>query len=195
LKRAKNQASARPGRFHRAGPPSPCGRRIVADSAGERVSEQKAEIAVATVMVTANCRKNWPVMPPRKAVGTKTAQSTSAIETSAPPTSVMVSSAASRGALPPARWCSTFSTTTIASSTTMPTASTSPNSVRLLIEKPSALNAAKVPTSETGMARIGITAARQRCRNRMTTSTTSRTASSIVVISSDTLSAMKPVGS
>ena len=45
---------------------------------------------------------------------------------------------------------STFSTTTIASSTTRPIASTSPNSVSVLIEKPSALITAKVPISETG---------------------------------------------
>ena len=51
---------------------------------------------------------------------------------------------------------STFSTTTIASSTTMPMASTRPNSVSLLMENPNAAMTAKVPTSETGMATIGI---------------------------------------
>ena len=54
-----------------------------------------------------------------------------------PPTSSMVRCAASRGLMPGARLRSTFSTTTMASSTTMPTASTRPNSDRLLIEKPS----------------------------------------------------------
>ncbi len=44
----------------------------------------------------------------------------------------------------------TFSTTTIASSTTRPIASTSPNSESVLIEKPSTRISANVPISETG---------------------------------------------
>ena len=75
---------------------------------------------------------------------------------------------------------STFSTTTMASSTTMPTASTSPNSDRLFSEKPNIAMRKNVPISETGMATSGMMAARQVCRNRMTTSTTSRIASRIV---------------
>ena len=61
---------------------------------------------------------------------------------------------------------STFSTTTMASSTTMPTASTRPNSDRLLIEMPSAASIEKAPTSDTGMATTGMIVARQLCRNR-----------------------------
>ena len=156
---------------------SSCGTRISEASAGDSVSEQKQEIAVATAMVTANCWKNCPEMPPMNAVGMNTAHSTSAIETSAPPTSSMVFSAASRRLMPCSRWRSTFSTTTMASSTTMPTASTSPNRVRLLIEKPSAAITAKVPTSDTGMAMIGMMAGRQPCRNTSTTMTTSAIAS------------------
>ena len=72
---------------------------------------------------------------------------------------------------------STFSITTIASSTTMPIASTMPNSVSMLIEKPSAVMPMKVPMIETGTARIGISVARRLCRNRNTTSTTSTSAS------------------
>ena len=165
-------------RFQRAGGRfSSCGMRICEASAGDSVSEQKQEIAVATAMVTANCWKNCPEMPPRNAVGTNTAHSTSAIETSAPPTSSMVFSAASRRLMPCSRCRSTFSTTTMASSTTMPTASTRPNSVRLLIEKPSAAITAKVPTSDTGIAMIGMIAGRQPCRNTSTTMTTSTIAS------------------
>ena len=156
---------------------SSCGCRISEASAGDSVSEQKQEIAVATAMVTANCWKNCPEMPPRNAVGTNTAHSTSAIDTSAPPTSSMVRSAASRRLMPCSRWRSTFSTTTIASSTTMPTASTRPNRVRLLIENPSAAITAKVPTSDTGMAMIGMMAGRQPCKNTSTTITTSAIAS------------------
>jgi hypothetical protein len=51
---------------------------------------------------------------------------------------------------------STFSTTTMASSTRMPMASTMPNMVSTLIEKPSASMVAKVPISATGTTRVGI---------------------------------------
>ena len=114
------------------------------------------------------------------AVGTNTAISTRAMATRAPPTSSMVRCAASRGEYPSSRCRSTFSTTTIASSTTMPIASTRPNRDRLFSEKWKAAMTAKVPIRETGMAMIGITAARQDCRKTTTTSTTSTTAISRV---------------
>ena len=83
----------------------------------------------------------------------------------------------------------------MASSTTMPIASTSPNSDRLLSENPSAANMAKVPTSEIGIATIGTIEARQRCKNRITTMTTRMTASKIVFTTSCTDSEMNSVGS
>ena len=61
---------------------------------------------------------------------------------------------------------STASTTTMASSTTSPIASTRPNSDSVLIEKPNSGNMMKVPISETGTASNGISVARQPCRNR-----------------------------
>ena len=76
---------------------------------------------------------------------------------------------------------STFSTTTMASSTTMPMASTRPNSVSVFSEKPSAAMTAKVPISETGIATIGMIAVRQHCRKTMTTRTTRTTASNSVL--------------
>ena len=116
------------------------------------------------------------------AVGTNTAHNTSAVATIGPVTSFIARRVASTGSNPFAMFRSTFSTTTIASSTTIPIASTSPNNDRLLIENPSACITAKVPTSDTGTAASGITDARQVCRNTTTTSTTSSTASSNVVI-------------
>ena len=68
---------------------------------------------------------------------------------------------ASRGFRPASMWCSTASTTTIASSTTMPIASTSPKSVRLLSENPIAAMTAKVPMMATGTAISGMSADRQ----------------------------------
>ncbi|MNS58980.1 hypothetical protein D3C72_919220 [compost metagenome] len=91
-------------------------------------------MAVATAMVTPNWRKNSPEIPGMNAVGMNTAQSTRVIATSAPPISCMVTMVACTGLLPSPRWRSTFSTTTMALSTTIPTASTRPNKVRLLIE-------------------------------------------------------------
>ena len=110
--------------------------------------------------------------------------SVSAIEISAPPTSSIVLWAACKGDMPARMLRSTFSTTTIASSTTMPTASTRPNSDRLLSEMPKATRIVNVPTSETGIAMTGMMAARQFWRNRNTTPTTRRIATKIVTTTS-----------
>src|ERR1022692_3786495 len=96
-------------------------------------------------------------------------------------TSLIANFVASRGDKPSAICSSTFSTTTMASSTTMPMASTKPNSDSVLIEKPKASSTAKVPITDTGTAINGISEARQLCRNTTTTSTTSAMASSKVV--------------
>ena len=79
---------------------------------------------------------------------------------------------------------STFSTTTIASSTTMPTARTRPNRDRLLSDMPKAARIANVPTRETGIATTGMMVARQFCRKRNTTPTTRRIATKIVTMTS-----------
>ena len=54
----------------------------------------------------------------------------------------------------------------------------------MLIEKPSSQSPAKVPISDTGTAIIGISVARQVCRNRNTTASTSSAASKIVMFTS-----------
>ena len=96
--------------------------------------------------------------------------------------------AASCGSVPRSsqRW--TFSTTTIASSTTMPIASTRPNSDSMFSEKSISHITAKVPISDTGIARIGTSEARQLCRKTSTTSATRPTAISSVWIRSVMLS-------
>ena len=53
---------------------------------------------------------------------------------------------------------------------------------------------ANVPISDTGIATIGMIAARHVCRNRMTTSTTSSTASNSVCTTASTEVWMKSVG-
>ncbi len=68
---------------------------------------------------------------------------------------------------------SMFSTTTMASSTTMPMARTSANSRhRVLAEYPTASRTAKVPTIDTGTATKGIRVVLSLPRNRNTTSDT-----------------------
>ncbi|MNN70635.1 hypothetical protein D3C81_1865040 [compost metagenome] len=66
----------------------------------------------------------------------------------------------------------------------MPMASTMPNNVSRLMEKPSMYMPAKVPISDTGIASTGIRVARQFCRKMKTTSTTSTRASKKVWITS-----------
>jgi hypothetical protein len=62
----------------------------------------------------------------------------------------------------------------------MPTASTKPNNVSMLSEKPKACITAQVPISDTGIATTGMRVARQVLRNSSTTSTTRAVASRIV---------------
>src|SRR3569832_1528340 len=114
------------------------------------------------------------------AIGTNTAQRTNAMAMIGPGTSRIALLVASRGERPFSMLRSTFSTTTMASSTTMPMASTSPNKDSALMENPNAYMIAKVPTIDTGTDSSGMIEARQVCRNRMTTSTTNATAVSNV---------------
>jgi hypothetical protein len=72
----------------------------------------------------------------------------------------------------------------MASSTTMPVASTSARSVRMLTEKPTSQIAASVPISATGIVNAGIIVARRSRRKRKITTTTIATASASVLSTS-----------
>ena len=138
-----------------------------------------------TAMVIANCLYMRPVMPPRNATGMNTEHSTSTMEISARLTWCIARSAATAGGT--RSWAmmrSTFSITTIASSTTMPIASTRPNSVSRLTEKPSTCMPKKAPMTDTGTATTGIRVARQLCRKTNTTRVTSSSASNSVFTTS-----------
>ena len=172
---------------------APRGRSRIAARAGESVRELIADSSVDTAMVRANCRKNCPTMPAMKLHGTNTAVSTRATPITGPVTSCIALNDASRGESPCSIHRSTFSTTTIASSTTMPIASTSPNSERLLRLKPRAAMKAKVPTIATGTATSGMSVARQFCRKSSTTRATKRIASRSVLSTSAFDSSMKGV--
>jgi hypothetical protein len=118
----------------------------------------------AALTARPNCRSRRPVVPGRKATGTKTAPSTSVAATIALVTSpIERRTAAARGSPSPSSRA-TFSTTTMASSTTRPMASTSAKSVIVLIDRPIAFRTAKVPTSETGIVTAGMSVVRQSCR-------------------------------
>ena len=65
----------------------------------------------------------------------------------------------------------------MASSTTIPVASTSPNRIRLLRLEPLSFTRLRLPTSATGTARPGIRARRHRPKNSTSTISTSSTAS------------------
>ena len=113
-------------------------------------------------------------MPGMKAQGTNTAIMTMVVAMIGPRTSARPSRVACfRSVAPSSSLRSTFSTTTMASSTTRATASTSPSSVSWLIEKPKAAMKAKVPISETGTAMQGMRVLRQLCRKTNTTTKTS----------------------
>ena len=118
------------------------------------MSELSAEKNVETAMVTANCVKNWPVMPVMNAHGTNTAMSTSEMAMIGEATSSMAGAGRLPRAIPMpcSSLCSTASTTTMASSTTMPMASTSPRRDRLFRLNPITAITANVPMIATGTA-------------------------------------------
>ena len=152
-----------------------------------------AEMIVETAIVTANWRKNWPVIPPRKQHGTNTEESTSVMARIGPVISSMALIVAVRESSPVAISRSMFSSTTMASSTTMPMASTRPKSVRLFSEKPIAAMTANVPIKETGTSIIGRIMAFQSCKKTSTTMPTRMTASRNVLKTSLTDSRMNGV--
>ena len=125
----------------------------------------------------------------------KTADRTEVMATIGPVTSSMALRAASFGVSPSAMWRSTFSTTTIASSTTMPIERTRPKRDKVFSEKPNIYMSANVPTKETGTATRGMIDARQVWRNSTTTMTTSTTASSSVMTTASRDAFTNTVGS
>ena len=70
-----------------------------------------------------------------------------------------------------------FSTTTMASSTTRPIASTIANSVSRLKLNPAAIIRAQTPISDSGIVTTGMMTERNEARNRKITTMTMRTAS------------------
>ena len=98
---------------------------------GVSVSETKADSTTADETVMANSRNSRPTMPPISSSGMNTAISETLIETMVKPISPAPFSAASIGCMPSSMWRKMFSSMTMASSTTKPTAMVRPMSERL----------------------------------------------------------------
>lgn len=138
-----------------------CGFSNSAHNAGDSVSAFSVENNTETEMVIANCWKSRPVIPPENETGTNTASRTMVVAIIGDVTLPMASIVASFGDMPFPIFTCTASTTTIASSTTSPMASTRPSSETMFMVKPSSGNATNVPMSDTGIAISGISVARQ----------------------------------
>ncbi len=122
-----------------------------------------------------------PVNPGRNAAGRNTEIRTSVMPMIGPNSASIALIAASWPVMPCSILCAAPSTTTMASSTTMPIASTIANSVDRLIVKPSAAMPANAPMMVTGTVVAGTSIARQSCRNtRITTSTSSPASISVL---------------
>jgi hypothetical protein len=111
---------SKPGRRRSAPPRAPLSRRehII----GVVVSDTSSDTRIATDSVTANSRNRRPTMPPMARMGMNTAISERLIDRTVNPTSRVPRSAACIGAMPFSMWRETFSSTTMASSTTKPVA-------------------------------------------------------------------------
>src|SRR6202035_231497 len=109
-----------------------------AQSAGDKVKALTAEISIDTLIVMANCRNSWPDTPGMNAIGTNTDKRTSVIAMIGAVICVIAFLVAWAGVRSGSSSItrSTFSTTTIASSTTMPMASTIASSDTVLAEYP-----------------------------------------------------------
>jgi hypothetical protein len=110
---------------------------------GDSVSAITPDTITEPASVKANSRNSEPVRPPRKPIGAYTAASVIVMEMTGPTISRAPCSEACTGDLPSSRWRWMFSTTTIASSTTRPMASTIASSVSRLKLKPPAASACR----------------------------------------------------
>ena len=97
-------------------------------------SATKAENPTAAATVTPNSPNSRPISPLMKEMGTNTAISTSVVAMTAKPISREPLMAASAGGSPVSIRRTMFSSTTMASSTTRPMASTAASSVSVLME-------------------------------------------------------------
>ncbi|MNE19585.1 hypothetical protein D3C80_1126730 [compost metagenome] len=106
----------------------------MAHSAGVSVSATRLDSVTAVESVTANWRYSSPTMPGSSATGINTASSTSVVAITGPAIWRSASAVAAVRLCPSAIRVSTFSTTTIASSTTIVSARIMANRLSVLAE-------------------------------------------------------------
>ena len=162
---------------------------------GDSVTATMPDTTTAAARVIANSRNSEPVSPPWKPIGVYTAARVIVIAMIGPTSSRAPTSAACTRVFPSRTWRSTFSTTTMASSTTSPTDSTIARIVSRLSEKPKAYITIPAPTSDTGIATSGTNAVRIDPMNRNTTKPTMMIVSTSVLLISCSASSMKTVAS
>ena len=133
MKKASNERSRQLVAVRRRTSPS-----ISEQRTGVSVRATKLEMTTAIASDIPNSRKSRPTVPVRKATGRNTDTSAIVVATTAKPISRIPANAAWRRDRPISRWRKMFSSTTIASSTTRPMASTSASRVMMLMEKSSA---------------------------------------------------------
>ena len=177
VQRKPSLSARKKGSVRRTSRLSPsCARKSLEHIIGVRVSAITPENRTEAARAKPNSVKSRPVLPPIKESGTKTEISTRVVAMTAKAISREPSRDARSGSSPNSMRRCTFSSTTMASSTTSPIASTSPSSVSTLIEKPITAMAMKDATMETGMATAGMMVARTDRRKRKITPTTSASA-------------------
>ena len=179
----------------------------MAQSIGVSVSATKPEITTAPATAIPNSLNNRPAVPVRNARGENTATSAIVVAMTANAISFVPRTAASSGVSCSSSWCrNAFSSTMIASSTTMPIAIVSASRVKLLIEKPRKYMIANVAMIDAGIASPGMIVARMLRKKtkmisttRMAAMTSVSRASSIECVTntepSNALSSFTPVGS
>ena len=124
----------------------------MAQRAGQRVRAHMHDRPTEDAMVIPNCVKNVPDVPGINVTGMNTAIKTRVQLITATETSLMASLVALCALVyPDSNFAITASTTTMASSTTVPMARTRAKRVRMLRENPASLTTAKVPSSDTIM--------------------------------------------
>src|SRR5690606_5254521 len=144
---------------------SPCCFKNNAHKAGLNVNAFKAEIPIATINVTPNWLYKQHVRPVMNVTGINTAHINIVIETMAPEISPIAFFVAVGASSPVSSiFACTASTTTMASSTTIPMARTNANKVKRFNENPNRLRKKNVPIIDTGTAINGINVERKSCK-------------------------------
>lgn len=150
-----------------------------AQSKGVKVRATIPETITAPAKVTANSKKICPMASWIKAMGIYTAAKVRVMATTAKPISLDPSFAAFRGDFPSSIWRWMFSRTTMASSTTSPTAKTMARRVMVLIERPKVAMRDSTPTRDKGIATRGMRVALKFLKNKKTMRITRKIASKI----------------